>query len=82
MKYALGVAGINAIQDVYECLSDECVVAVIYPMVPDGLVKVTLIEPGDEEQVQIIVDDALQRQDVGGATCYQLVVEHFRGSGE
>lgn len=77
VKYPSGVTGIDAVEYVNECFLDERIVALEYPMVPDGLEQVSLTLLKDDEQVQVLVDDLFERQDVRGTSRHQLVVKYF-----
>lgn len=82
MKYPFRMTGINAIKYVQECLLDERIVALIYSVVPDGLEQVSITQLADDEQIQVLVDDFLERQDVRGASRHQLVVKYLGSSKE
>ena len=76
------MTGVNAVEDSQERLLDERVVALVHAVVPDGPEQVTLAQVEDDEQVQVLVDDLLERQDMRGASRHHLVVEYFGGSKE
>lgn len=74
------MTGINAIEYIQECLLDERIVALVYPIMPDGLEQGTFTQVEDDEQIQVFVDDLLERQDVRGTSRHHLVVKYFGSS--
>lgn len=74
------MTGINALEYIQECLLDERIVALVSPIMPDGLEQGTLTQVEYDEQIRVFVDDFLERQDVWGTTRHHLVVKYFGSS--
>jgi hypothetical protein len=76
------MTGINAIEYIQECLLDERIVELVYPIMPDGLEQGTITQVEDDEQIQVFVDDLLERQDMWRTSRHHLVVKYFGSSME